>query len=96
MTFDLWPIHILGLNFQTPVLTPANYLALSLKGLGFNTFTTNLLIIPTKVLRVITMLCLTYAGEIFEELTFTALVGQIWALPFILFINLVDTTKTNK
>ncbi|TAQ86602.1 hypothetical protein B7494_g5078 [Chlorociboria aeruginascens] len=94
--FDLWPIYILGLNFQTPMSTPASYLTLSLKGLGFDTFKTNLLVIPSKVLHVITMLGLTYAAEVFGELTFTALIGQIWALPFLLFINLVDINGINK
>jgi hypothetical protein len=94
--FDLWPIYLLGLNFQTPMTTPANYLTLSLKGLGFGTFGTNLLVIPSKVLHVITMLGLTYAGEVFKELTFTALIGQVWAFPFLVFINLVDINTINK
>jgi len=59
------------------MLTLAFYLPLSLKGLSFNTFTTNLLVIPSKVLHVVTMLGLTYAGEVFEELTFVALISQI-------------------
>jgi hypothetical protein len=94
--FDLWPIYILGLNFQTPMSAPANYLTLSLRGLGFDTFKTNLLVIPSKVFHVITMLGLTYAAEIWGELTFTALIGQIWAFPFLLFINLVDINEINK
>jgi hypothetical protein len=94
--FDLWPIYILGLNFQTPMSTPANYLTLSLKGLGFDTFKTNLLVIPSKFFKVITMLTLTYAGEVFGELTFTALIGQVWVFPFLLFINLVDINAINK
>ncbi|KAE8450784.1 hypothetical protein EG329_005697 [Mollisiaceae sp. DMI_Dod_QoI] len=94
--FDLWPIYILGLTFQTPMTTPSNYLTLSLRGLGFDTFKTNLLVIPSKVLHVINMLALTYAGEVFGELTFTALIGQIWALPFLIFMNIVDINGINK
>ncbi|KAH8812635.1 major facilitator superfamily domain-containing protein [Xylogone sp. PMI_703] len=94
--FDLWPIYILGLTFQTPMSTPSAYLTLSLRGLGFDTFKTNLLVIPSKVLHVITMLGLTYAGEVFGELTYTALIGQIWALPFLIFMNLVDINQINK
>jgi hypothetical protein len=94
--FDLWPIYILGLTFQTPMSTPANYLTLSLKALGFDTFKTNLLVIPSKVLHVVTMLGLTYAGEVFGELTLTALIGQLWALPFLIFLNLFDINQINK
>lgn len=94
--FDLWPIYVIGLTFQTPMTTPANYLTLSLQGLGFDTFQTNLLVIPSKVLQIITMLALTYAGEIFHELTFTALIGQIWALPFLVLIYVLDMNEINK
>lgn len=94
--YDLWPIYILGLTFQTPMSTPANYLTLSLKGLGFGTYNTNLLVIPSKIFHVINMLCLTYAAEIFGELTFIAMIGQIWALPAIVLINVIDINKVNK
>jgi hypothetical protein len=94
--YDLWPLYILGLNFQTPMQTPSNYLTLSLKDLGFGTFGTNLLVIPSKVLQVITMLILTYASEVRNELTYTSLFGQIWAFPFLLFINIFDMTMINK
>lgn len=39
---------------------------------------------------------MTYAGEVFGELTFTALFGQLWALPFLIFINIIDITSINK
>lgn len=94
--YDLWPIYILGLTFQTPMTTPTNYLTLSLRDLGFGTFKTNLLVIPTQVLHVITMLALTYMGEVFHELTFISMIGQIWALPFLVFIYVVDITQINK
>ena len=42
------------------------------------------------------MLGLTYAGEVFRDLTFTALIGQIWALPFLVFLNVFDINKINK
>jgi MFS transporter, ACS family, DAL5 transporter family protein len=94
--FDLWPIYILGLTFHLPTSTPSNYLTLSLRGMGFDTFKTNLLVIPTRLLSIITMLGLTYSAEIAGELTFIALIAQLWALPFIIFINLVDITSINK
>lgn len=93
---DLWPIYILGLTFQTPMTTPGNYLTLSLKRFGFGTFNTNLLVIPSKIFHVMNMLCLTYAAEIFGELTLIAMIGQIWALPAIVLINIVDINKVNK
>jgi hypothetical protein len=94
--YDLWPLYIIGLNFQNPMQTPSNYLTLSLRDLGFGTFGTNLLVIPSKVLQVLTMIGLTYASEVRNELTYTSLFGQIWAFPFLLFINIFDMTTINK
>ncbi|PNP47043.1 hypothetical protein THARTR1_10548 [Trichoderma harzianum] len=94
--YDLWPIYILGLVFQVPATPPANYLTLALKGLGFDTFQTNLLTIPSTVLHVIIMLALTYLAEAWGELTLTALIGQIWLLPFLIYLNVVNTQEVNK
>ncbi|KAJ5562531.1 Major facilitator superfamily domain general substrate transporter [Penicillium sp. DV-2018c] len=94
--YDLWPLYIIGLTFQTPMATPKQYLTLTLKGLGFNTFVTNLLVIPSEVLSIFFILTITYISEITGELTLTAMVGQIWALPFLLYIYIVDINTVNK
>jgi len=94
--FDLWPLYIIGLTFQIPETTPQQYLTLTLKGLGFDTFRTNLLVIPSTVFHMITMMALTYVAEIWGELTLTSAFGQFWALPFLIFIYVKDITKINK
>jgi hypothetical protein len=42
------------------------------------------------------MLILTYVSEMWSELTLTSLIGQIWLLPFLIYLNVVDTSKVNK
>lgn len=71
--YDLWPLYIIGLLFEIPTTPQSQYLTLSLKGHGFSTIVTNLLSIPYNVLGMITMMTITYASEVFGELSFTAM-----------------------
>jgi hypothetical protein len=94
--YDLWPIYVLGLTFQTPMTTPTQYLTLTLRGLGFDTFTTNLLTIPKEILHIISMVTVSYTAEALNELTFVSMIGQIWALPFVIYLYVVDINAANK
>lgn len=94
--FDLWPLYIIGLTFETPMTTPKQYMTLTLRGMGFNTFVTNLLTIPKQILMIIMMVTMTYISEVTGELTWAALFGQIWVLPFVVYLYVVDTTPANK
>jgi hypothetical protein len=42
------------------------------------------------------MLFLTYFAEIIGELTFVAVVGQLWALPFLIYYVAVNTQEVNR
>lgn len=53
--YDMWPLYALGLTFTVPPSPPAQYLTLSLRGLGFDTFTTSLLSIPPQALTSFTV-----------------------------------------
>ncbi|KAJ9294450.1 hypothetical protein DTO217A2_9178 [Paecilomyces variotii] len=94
--FDLWPLYIIGLTFQTPMTTVNQYFTLILKSFGFGTFKTNLLTIPYNVISIITMLSLTYFAEVVKSLTWVSLFPQVWVLPLFIYINVVDLTQINK
>ncbi|KAK7703533.1 hypothetical protein SLS57_010890 [Botryosphaeria dothidea] len=94
--YDIWPLYLLGLTFQIPMTTPQNYLTLTLKSLGFNTFTTNLLVIPSQVIHIFTMLSLTYLAEVRSSLSMTALISQIWAFPFVLVLYVLNINNLNQ
>jgi hypothetical protein len=82
--YDLWPIYIIGLTFLLVAGPPDAYLTLTLRGLGFNTFDSNLLSIPTQFFGTFTMLGLTYASESWNERTYLGIFGQLWLLPNII------------
>lgn len=42
------------------------------------------------------MLALTYFSERIGQLTLTSLIGQIWAVPFLIYMNVVNTQEINK
>jgi hypothetical protein len=58
--YDLWPLYVIGALFNLPTTPPTQYLTLSLKGLGFDTFKTNLLVIPSSVFHIFTLIAITY------------------------------------
>ncbi|KAF3355087.1 hypothetical protein VDGD_07982 [Verticillium dahliae] len=94
--FDLWPIYLIGLTFEIPMGPPKLYLTLTLRSLGFDTFQSNLLSIPYTIGHMIMMLGLTYIGEILKELSFVSMIGQVWALPLLIFLNIVNTDEINR
>ncbi|KAI0535385.1 major facilitator superfamily domain-containing protein [Xylaria digitata] len=93
---DLWPLYAIGLTFNIPTFSPQLYLSLSLKGLGFTTFQTNLLSIPYLVLKIINMLLLSTLAEVTGQLAACASLFQFWCLPFLIYLRLVDTTHASK
>ncbi|KAJ5587301.1 uncharacterized protein N7459_003066 [Penicillium hispanicum] len=94
--YDLWPLYIIGLTFEIPSTPPKQYLTLSLRGMGFSTFVTNLLTIPYEVFSIITMLSITYLSEVTGNLTWVALFAQVWTLPMLIYLYVVDTTTASK
>ncbi|KAK5723904.1 hypothetical protein LTR17_013833 [Elasticomyces elasticus] len=94
--FDLWPLYFIGLLFQIPTNPPQQYLTLTLRRLGYGTFQSNLLAIPWNVLHIGSMLALAYSAEIFGELTFHSTIAQIWSIPFLAYLVIVDVTEANR
>lgn len=73
-----------GLLFGIPASPPAQYLTLSLRQIGFGTFTTNLLIIPSTIGSMITLVLITLLSEAIHQRTFVAMSETVWLLPFII------------
>ncbi|WQF82192.1 Putative major facilitator superfamily, MFS transporter superfamily [Colletotrichum destructivum] len=94
--YDLWPIYLIGFTFLVPSTTPRQYLTLSLRGLGFNTFHTNLLVIPSQALSTLSMMLLLWIAERTKQLLAWSAFSQIWMLPFLIWLRVVDTTKASK
>ncbi|PGH18491.1 hypothetical protein AJ80_04461 [Polytolypa hystricis UAMH7299] len=79
--YDLWPLYMIGLTFGMPASPPDQYLTLTLRGLGFDTFQSNLLSIPAQVGTIIMMLILTYISERIRQRAALGIFTQFWFFP---------------
>ncbi|KAL4911340.1 hypothetical protein BDW74DRAFT_164867 [Aspergillus multicolor] len=79
--YDLWPIYAIGLTFGIPPAPSDQYLTLTLRGLGFDTFQSNLLSIPAQIATTINMLILTYISVKWNQRAYLGLFTQFWFLP---------------
>ncbi|KAH7236993.1 major facilitator superfamily domain-containing protein [Fusarium redolens] len=94
--YDLWPIYAIGLTFLIPATPPAQYFTLTLRGLGFNVLVTNLLTIPHTILSIGGLLLISYLAEKWHERSLLGLAVQIWKLPFMIYLYVVDMSTVNR
>ncbi|KAJ3542646.1 hypothetical protein NMY22_g3433 [Coprinellus aureogranulatus] len=85
--YDLWPLYVIGLLFGIPASPPAQYLTLSLRNLGFNTFQTNLLTIPSAVGTMITMYVIAVISESVNDRAIVSMMEDVWCLPFLIALR---------
>jgi hypothetical protein len=57
---------------------------LTLKRLGFTTFNSNMLTIPSAALQIVTMLALAYSSDYFNERTLHIMFGEFWIMPLLI------------
>ncbi|KAM5341387.1 hypothetical protein ACJ41O_014418 [Fusarium nematophilum] len=94
--YDLWPLYAIGLTFLIPATPPGLYFTLTLRNLGFNVLVTNLLTIPHTFLSIGGLLLITYLSEKWNERSLLAAAVQIWKLPFMIYLYVVDITEVNR
>ncbi len=80
---SMWGLYFIGLIAYIPASPVQGYLTLTLKNIGFSTFDTNMLTIPSAALQIILMLLLAKSSEYFNERAFHCLIGEFWSLPLL-------------
>ena len=81
---SMWGLYFVGLIGYIPATPVQGYLSLTLKRIGFSTFDSNMLSIPSAVLQIILMLALARSSEITGERTFHCLTGEFWVMPLLI------------
>jgi hypothetical protein len=88
---SMWGLYFIGLIAYIPASPVQGYLTLTLKRLGFKTFDSNMLTVPSAVLQIITMLGLAYSSDYFNERAFHCILGEFWIMPLLIaLITLPD------
>ncbi|KAJ8059459.1 hypothetical protein OCU04_011121 [Sclerotinia nivalis] len=64
---SMWGLYFIGLVAYIPATPVQSYITLTLRRLGYTTFDSNMLTIPSAALQVITMLVLAYSSDFFDE-----------------------------
>lgn len=78
---SLWGLYFMGLVAYIPATPVQGYLSLTLRRIGFSTFDSNMLSIPSAALQIVLMLALAKSSEWFNERAFHCFIGEIWSLP---------------
>lgn len=93
--YDLWPIYLIGLIAYIPRGTIEKYLALTLKDMGFSTFTTNLLAIPAQILGTFLLLWVTRLSEKINQRALLAFIVPLWTIPLVAILAFWNNTMVN-
>ncbi|GAB7354555.1 hypothetical protein MBLNU459_g5010t1 [Dothideomycetes sp. NU459] len=80
---SMWGLYLIGLIAYIPASPVQGYLSLTLKRIGFSTFDSNMLSIPSAALQIILMLALAWSSNHFMERTWHCVVGEFWCLPLL-------------
>jgi len=86
LDYDMWPLYLIAFSFQIPTAPPTAYLTLILRNLGFGTFDTNLLTIPSSVLFILQMLLYAWFSEWINERILVCMGLQLYTLPLLIAI----------
>ncbi|CAF9910960.1 MAG: hypothetical protein GOMPHAMPRED_007247 [Gomphillus americanus] len=93
--YHLWPLYAIGVVVYIPQAPPSNYLTLSLRALGFDPLTTNLLTIPPVVVGCFTLVGLSILSEKVNQRALVSMIQNVWILPCIIALRFWPGTMEN-
>jgi predicted MFS family arabinose efflux permease len=79
----MWGLYFIGLVAYIPATPVQSYLTLTLRRLGFSSFNSNMLTIPSAVLQIVTMLTLAWSSDRSNERTLHCIFGELWIMPLL-------------
>ena len=92
---SMWGLYLIGLVAYIPATPVQSYLSLTLRRIGYSTFDSNMLSIPSAVLQIILMLLLAYSSDFFNERTWHCMLGEFWILPLLAALLALHSDNVN-
>lgn len=93
--YHMWPIYLIGLSWEMPVEPIAQYMTLTLRNAGFDTFTVNLLTIPAYAFWMMNLIIVTRISEKMNERFLLSTVSQFWILPLLIALENLPTSRNH-
>ncbi|KAM0745698.1 major facilitator superfamily transporter [Meredithblackwellia eburnea MCA 4105] len=91
---SMWGLYFLGLIAYIPASPVQGYLSLTLKTIGFSTFDSNMLSIPSAALQMVLMLGLAWSSDYFKERAFHCFFGEFWCLPLLIALQTLQGNQS--
>lgn len=92
--YDLWPMYAVSFTLLIPTNPVSLYLTLKLKGLGFDTFETNLLTVPAWVLFLIQLVFWSWVSEKINNRMAIAWVYCAWCFAGLMALELMPAESS--
>lgn len=87
--FHMWPLYTIGVIWMIPSGPATNYLTLQLRSQGFTTFQTNLLVIPSAVVGIITIMAITWLAERTNQRLLCGAAMGVWNLILLIALEVL-------
>ncbi|KAK9489089.1 major facilitator superfamily domain-containing protein [Lipomyces doorenjongii] len=85
--YDVWPIYIIGITFGLSAAPVGRYLTLTLRSLGFSSFQSTIMGLPSSVAGVINMLLFTYLSQRYNQRAIMGFLAQVWIFPTLIALE---------
>ena len=93
--YDLWPIFIQGIFAFIPFQPVTNYISLILRGMGYSTFMSNILVIPGQFWFLVNLPLVVYISRKVNEKSICAGLSNIFIIPFVIAIVALPTSTND-
>ncbi|RPA85531.1 MFS general substrate transporter [Ascobolus immersus RN42] len=87
--YDMWPIYLIGICWLIPSQPMSNYLTLTLRSIGFDTFQTNLLVIPSNFIFIAQLIFWTWVSEKINQRLIIGIINCIWLFPLLIALKVI-------